>query len=127
MIRNYQSGSKKSVQEKRLCEKKKDEYCNKHVKKILGMKSVVIMQFNLIDYKELKQTAWGRSQHNNDKMRVVFAQGIKCRKDLVARDIASLNYALFAQSKRLTIREDSLYLHATHHAPSDCVSKGWTG
>ena len=39
------------------------------------------MQFNLIDYKQLTQTAWGRSQHNNDKMRVVFAEGIKCGKD----------------------------------------------
>ena len=39
------------------------------------------MQSNLIDYKELTQTAWGRSQHNNDKMRVVFAEGINCEKD----------------------------------------------
>ena len=39
------------------------------------------MQFNLIDYKELTQTAWGRSLYNIDKMRVVFAQGIKCGKD----------------------------------------------
>ena len=38
-------------------------------------------------------------------------------------DIASLNYALFAQSNRLTIREDNLFLHATHHAPS-IVSRG---
>ena len=54
-------------------------------------------------------------------------KGLNTEKIVVARDIASLNYALFAQSNRLTIREDSLYLHATHHAPSDCVSKGWTG
>ena len=39
------------------------------------------MQFNLIDYKELTQTAWGRSQYNNDKMRVVFVEETKCRKD----------------------------------------------
>ena len=39
------------------------------------------MQLNLIDYKELTQTAWGRSQHNIDKMRVVFAEGIKRGKD----------------------------------------------
>ena len=39
------------------------------------------MQLNQIDYKELTQTAWRRSQHNNDKMRVVFAEGIKCGKD----------------------------------------------
>ena len=39
------------------------------------------MQFNLIGYMELTQTAWGRSQHNNDKMRVVFAEGIKYGKD----------------------------------------------
>ena len=37
------------------------------------------MQLNLIDYKELTQTACRRSQHNNDKMRKrlllnVFAQ-----------------------------------------------------
>ena len=39
------------------------------------------MQFNLIDYKELTQTAWGRSQYKNDKMRIVFAEGIKYGKD----------------------------------------------
>ena len=39
------------------------------------------MQLNLIDYKELTQTAWGGSHHNNDKMRVVFAEEIKCGKD----------------------------------------------
>ena len=33
-------------------------------------------------------------------------------KIVVECDIASLNYALFAQSNRLTIREDNLYLHA---------------
>ena len=49
--------------------------------KISVMKLGVILQLNLIDYKELTQTARGRSQHNNNKMRVVFAQGIKRRKD----------------------------------------------
>ena len=39
------------------------------------------MQLNLIDYKELTQTAWGRSQHYNEKMVVVFAEGSKCGKD----------------------------------------------
>ena len=39
------------------------------------------MQLNLIDYKELTQIAWGRSQHNNDKTCVVFAEGIKYEKD----------------------------------------------
>ena len=39
------------------------------------------MQLNLIEYKELTKPLGGRSQHNNDKMRVVFAQGIKCGKD----------------------------------------------
>ena len=39
------------------------------------------MQLNLNDYKDLIQTAWGRSQQNNNKMRVVFAEGIKCGKD----------------------------------------------
>ena len=39
-------------------------------------------------------------------------------KIVVECDIASPNYTLFAQSNRLTIREDNLYLHATHHAPS---------
>ena len=40
------------------------------------------MQLNLIDYKELTQIVWGRSQHNYrlNKMRV-FAVGIKCGKD----------------------------------------------
>ena len=45
------------------------------------MKSGVIMQLNLIRFIELTPTAWGGSQHNNDKMRVVFAEGIKCGKD----------------------------------------------
>ena len=67
------------------------------------------MQFNLIGYKELTQTAWGRSQYNNDKMHFVFAEGIKCGKD------CSL---MFAHSNCLTIREDNLHLHATHHAQS---------
>ena len=49
--------------------------------KILVMKLGVIMQLNLIDYKELTQTTWGKSQHNNNKRRVVFALGIKCGKD----------------------------------------------
>ena len=35
------------------------------------------MQLNLIDY---SKTLEGRSQHNNDKMRVVFGEGIKYRK-----------------------------------------------
>ena len=39
-------------------------------------------------------------------------------KIVVECNIASLNFALFARSNRLTIREDNLYLHATHHAPS---------
>ena len=39
------------------------------------------MQLKLIDYQELTQTSWGRSQLNNDKMRVVFAEGIGCGKD----------------------------------------------
>ena len=39
------------------------------------------MLLNLIDYKELTQTAWGRSQLSNDKMSVVFAEGIKCGKN----------------------------------------------
>ena len=64
--------------------------------KILVMKSEVIMQLNLIEYKDLTQTTWGRSQHNNDKMRVVFAEGIKCGKDcsLISYDIATRIYAL---------------------------------
>ena len=49
--------------------------------KILVMKSGVIMQLNLIDYKKLTQTAWGESQPNNDKMHVVFAEGINRGKD----------------------------------------------
>ena len=50
---------------------------------------------------------------------VLFLQkGLNAEKIVVECDIASLNYALFAQSSRLTIREDNLYLHATHHAPS---------
>ena len=44
------------------------------------MKSRVIMQFNLINYKELTQTAWGRSQYNNDKIRVVFAEGLNGKR-----------------------------------------------
>ena len=39
------------------------------------------MQLNLINSKELTQTALGWSQHNGNKMRVVFAEGIKCGKN----------------------------------------------
>ena len=40
------------------------------------------MQLNVIDYKELTQTAWGRSQHNNDKLRVFFCRRDQMRKRL---------------------------------------------
>ena len=82
------------------------------------MKSGVIMQFNLIDYKELTQTAWERSQHNSDKCVSFLQKGLNAEKTVVECNVASLNYALFAQSNLLTIREDNLYLHAAHHAPS---------
>ena len=50
---------------------------------------------------------------------VLFLQkGLNAEKIVVECDVASLNYTLFGQSNRLTNREDSLYLHATHHAPS---------
>ena len=50
---------------------------------------------------------------------VLFLQkGLNEEKIVVECDIAPLNFALFAQLNRLTIREDNLYLHATHHAPS---------
>ena len=49
---------------------------------------------------------------------VLFLHKGNAEKIVVEYDIASLNYALFAQSNRLTIREDNLYLHSTHHAPS---------
>ena len=45
-------------------------------------------------------------------------EGLNVEKIVVECDIASLNYTLFAQSNRLTIREDNLYLHAMHHALS---------
>ena len=45
-------------------------------------------------------------------------KGLNAEKIVVEFDIASLNYALFAQSNRLTVLEDNLYLHATHHSPS---------
>ena len=46
-------------------------------------------------------------------------KGFNAEKIVIECDIASLNYALFVQSNRLTMREDNLYLHATHHAPSN--------
>ena len=50
---------------------------------------------------------------------VLFLQkGLNAETIVVECDIASLNYALFSQSNRLTIQEDNLYLHATHHALS---------
>ena len=50
---------------------------------------------------------------------VLFLQkGLNAENIAVECDIASLNYVLFTQSNRLTIQEDNLYLHATHHAPS---------
>ena len=40
-----------------------------------------IMQLKLIDYKSSKhKPLGGRSQLSNDKMRIVFAEEIKCRK-----------------------------------------------
>ena len=48
---------------------------------------------------------------------VLFLQkGLNAEKIVVKCDVASLNYALFVRSNSLTIREDNLYLHATHHA-----------
>ena len=88
--------------------------------KILVMKLGVIMQLNLIDYQELTQTAWGRSQHNNrlNKCVLFLHKELNAENIVVECDIASLNYTLFVQSNRLTIREDNLYLHATYHTPS---------
>ena len=57
------------------------------------------------------------------KCRLFLRKGSNAEKIVVECDIASLNYALFVQSNRLTIREDNLYLHATYHAPS-IVSQG---
>ena len=60
VIQNYQSGSKKKALSKSACVKK--EKMNTAISmstKILVMKLGVIMQLNLIDYKELTQTAWG--------------------------------------------------------------------
>ena len=74
------------------------------------------MQLNLIDYKELTQTAWERSQHNKDKMRVVFAEGIKCGKD------CSLMY-----SRSQTVRqfEKIAYISACYASCTVyCVSRG---
>ena len=85
------------------------------------------MQLNLIDYKELTQTASGVGVNTIMIKCVVFLQkGLNAEKIVLECDIGifyfayqqSLNYALFAQSNRSTIREDNLYLHATHHVPS---------
>ena len=76
------------------------------------------MQFNLIGYKELTQTAWGRSQYNNDKMRDVFAEGIKCGKD------CSLMYSrtqTVRQFERITY---TYLLRITHRL---LCFQGWTG
>ena len=40
-------------------------------------------------------------------MRVVFAEGIKCRKD-----------CSLMCSRTQTVQEDNVHLHAMHHAPS---------
>ena len=50
--------------------------------KILGMKSRVIMQFNLIGYKELTQTAWGEGVNTIMIKCVMFLQ-----KGLIAEKI----------------------------------------
>ena len=52
------------------------------------------------------------------KCMLFLHKGLNAEQNVVECDIASLNYALFVQSNRLTVREDNLYLHATHHAPS---------
>ena len=43
-------------------------------------------------------------------------KGSNAKKIALQYDIASLIYALYAQSNHLTIREDNLHLHATYHA-----------
>ena len=60
MIQNNQSGSKNKAFSRSVCvKKKKMNTAISMSTKILVMKLGVIMQFNLIDYKELTQTAWG--------------------------------------------------------------------
>ena len=82
------------------------------------MKLGVIIQLNLIDYKELTQTAWGRSQNNNDKMRVVFAEGIKCRKDC---SLMCSHTQTVRQFERITY---TYMLRIMHHL---LCFQGWTG
>ena len=115
MIRNYQSGSKQKAFSRSVCVKK-DEYCNKHVNKNLAMKLGVIMQLNLIDYRV--DRLGGRVNTIRIKCVLFLKKKLNAEKIVVECDIVSLNYSLFTQSNRLTIREDNLYLHATHHAPS---------
>ena len=60
VIQHYQSGSKKKAFSRSVCVKK--EKMNTAISmstKILVMKSGVIMQLNVIDCEELRQTAWG--------------------------------------------------------------------
>ena len=87
-------------------------------RKILVVKSRVIMQFNLIGYKELTQTAWERSQYNNDKMRVVFVEGIKCGKDC---SLMCSRTQTFRQFERITY---TCMLRIMHRL---LCFQGWTG
>ena len=76
------------------------------------------MQFNLIGYKELTQTAAGRSQYNNDKMRDVFAKGIKCGKDC---SLMCSHTQTVRQLERITY---TCMLRITHRL---LCFQGWTG
>ena len=59
---------------------------------------------------------------------VLFLQKeLNAEKIVVECDIVSLNYVLFAQSNRLTIREDNLYLLALSIMHRLLSFQGWTG
>ena len=106
------------LKKKRLCEKRK-EYCNKHVNKNFSHE---IRSYNAIESDRLQGVNANRLGGGVNtiiiKCVLFLHKGLNAEKIVVECDIASLNYASFAHSNRLTIREDNLYLHATHHAPS---------
>ena len=113
-----------------MCEKRKDEYCSKHVNNNF---SYEIRSYNAIESDWLQGVDANRLGGGVNpiiiKCVLFLHKGLNAEKIVVECEIASLNYALFAQSNRLTIRDDNLHLDAMmlrimHRL---LCFQGWTG
>ena len=91
------------VKEKSVCMKKgKMNTATSMSTKILVMKLGIIMQLNLIDLQGVDANSLGGGVNTIIIKCVLFLhKGLNAEKIVVECDIASPNYALFAQSNRL--------------------------